>query len=84
MAKVYATTPGAAVQVDFYGVATETEPCRVPEAVGLELAGAEGLRVELEEAAAAVVPELPARRRKGEHKPSALEGVATADQVKEG
>lgn len=49
MPKVYATTPGAVVQIDHYGPATNDQPCVVPEAVAAELAKAEGLRVEPDE-----------------------------------
>lgn len=93
MARVYATTPGAVVRIDYHGEATETEPCRVPDEVGRELAGVEGLRVEFEvapgtytaEEFAAAVDEAaePPARRKRETKPSALE-AQPADQVKEG
>ncbi len=46
MAKVYATVPGAEVQIPPFGVATNDRPCLVPPAVAEELAHAEGLRVE--------------------------------------
>jgi hypothetical protein len=51
VARVYATTPGAEVWISHYGPATETVPCVVPEAVGVELAKVEGFRVELDEPA---------------------------------
>ncbi len=53
MAKVYATVPGAEVQIPPYGVATEQSPCLVPEPVGEELSRVEGLRVEPDEPAPA-------------------------------
>ncbi len=56
MPKVYATVPGAEVQVDFYGTATNDRPCLVPAAVAEELAHAEGLRVEPDEPAPRLAP----------------------------
>ncbi len=53
MAKVYATVPGAEVQIPPYGMATEHVPCVVPECVGEELSKVEGLRVEPDEPAPA-------------------------------
>ena len=49
MAKVYATVPGAEVQIPPYGVATNDRSCLVPAAVGEELGKVEGLRVEPDE-----------------------------------
>ena len=52
MPKVFATVPGAAVDISgegFRGTATNDRPCVVPEAVAAELAAVEGLRVEPDE-----------------------------------
>jgi hypothetical protein len=65
MAKVYAKTPGAEVWVSHFGPATETVPCLVPEAVGLELAAVADLRVEMEPAPA------PAGKKKTAEAPAA-------------
>jgi hypothetical protein len=56
VAKVYATVPGAEVWIPPFGTATNDGPCVVPAAVGEELARAEGLRVEMDEAAPAPAP----------------------------
>jgi hypothetical protein len=53
MAKVYTTVPGAEMWISHHGPATNDRPCLVPEAVGAELAGVEGLRVEQDEPAQA-------------------------------
>lgn len=51
MPKVYATVPGAEVQIPPYGTATNDRPCLVPAEVGRELATVAGLRVEPDETA---------------------------------
>jgi hypothetical protein len=48
--KVYATVPGAEVWIPPFGMATNEVPCLVPASVAAELARAEGLRVEPDEA----------------------------------
>ena len=50
--KVYATVPGAEVWIPPFGMATNEVPCLVPASVAAELARAEGLRVEADEAPA--------------------------------
>ncbi len=74
MAKVFATVPGAEVQIPPYGMATEHVPCVVPASVGEELSKVEGLRVEPDESS-------PAPKKKGSGWKTASELVEKIDLI---
>ena len=48
-ARVFTTTPGTAVRIDNYGEAGFATPAYIPDQVAAELAGAPGLRIEVDE-----------------------------------